>query len=908
MKYSLGMKCLLVLALCALALGDGWRTDAEALEREGELDRAIALVEKHVANEPDDAEAWRWLAQGFERLVARGRDALLLSEAAAAWDRVAEIDADHDAALSAVFDRLRFGEYARAEAGALAVAQAQRERDGQPSGRALALALRAQMGITAARRSDRAGFVAGVVRVNARLAAAREETSDDAEVIVVEAAWLASIQLGDRALATLRSAIERSPSETMLHRALLDIHVAARIEERLPAVYEELVRAHPEEAVVHWYAGLAWRIAGDLAARERRNADAARAYAVCVERMRAATILAPGFAETSLWVEMQARTASAWSALDADDMERAEAEWAAVVAEAPEYAERVDGLGRTTAQGLGRLGGRYLVRDELDASRRVSKQVAELTDLAWAWNNVAYLLREIASDTEAGGDPGAWDVARSTFVESWETYLRAAELAPDQPRIVNDAALIQIYHLQDDLDRAEIMLNRAIEVGEAQLVELGAYADESDRFPIAMAVGDAYQNLGFLYYRLRDEPLKAREYFVKSVATNSGVRRGVRASIQAIDGGREVSDRQVAGRPEQRAPRPSGGGAAMPGAPEQAQEGEPVDVSPDSRGKAPEDRGEGGQQILDETAPDIDWERSIEVALEAGVREGRPALVYHRIGGGIGPSVEYLQRHLHSDAFEAQTAGAITLLADSLRHTFVDRRRDGRLVLCPRAGGVTCGEHVRCAEEFAPLWRGSFDMVLGLESNGLFLITPDGLARATEIEDVFERYRVPESAPGSEGEIAEPEIVANLRRGSAESDVAALAHSTSLPARRALERVLFESGSNDLRATAVEAVAANPGPDNDELMRALARQHVDAELAGLALAAWQPGLGSGAPLFALQTSTSPAVRAAAARALARIGDDRCEHALIVRWLFATGSEAAAAAELSLDELASVVGG
>jgi len=906
------MKCILLMALFTLAFGDPcrsddeWRAEAEALERGGQLDRAIALVEQHLGNQPEDAEAWRWLAQGFERLVAQGRGALLLSEAAAAWDRVAELDADEDAALSAAFDRLRFGEYGQAEAGAMAVAGSQRERDGHASGGALALALRAQMGITAGRRSARADFVAGVVHVNVQLVEALAETSNSAEVVVVEAAWLASLHLSDRALATLRSAIERAPSETTLHRALLDTYAAVGIEERLPAVYEELVRSHPEDAVVHWYAGLAQRVAGDLAARERRNEDAAVAYAACVEQMHAATILNPGFAETSLWVEMQARTASAWSALDADDMERAEAEWTAVVEEAPEYAERVDGLGRTTAQGMGRLGGRYLVRDELDSSRRVSKQVAELTNAPWSWNNVAYLLREIASDTEASGDPGAWDVARSTFVESWETYVRAAELAPHEPRIVNDAALIQIYHLQDDLDKAESMLNRAIEVGEAQLAELGAYADESDRFPIAMAVGDAYQNLGFLYYRLRDEPLKAREYFVKSVATNSGVRRGVRASIQAIDGGREVSDRQVAGRPEPRAPRPAGGGAAQePAKPQQGDQ--PVDVSPDARGKAPAERGEGGQQILDETAAKIDWERSIEVALEAGAREGRPALVYHRIGGGIGPSVEYLQRHLHSEDFETQTAGAVTVLADSLRHTFVDRRRDGRLVLCPRAGGVTCGEHMRCAEEFAPLWRGSFDLVLGLESNGLFLITPEGLARATEIEDVFERYRAPQSAPGAEAEAEEPEIVANLRPGPEQNDITALALSTSLPARRALERILFESEPGDLRAAAVRAVATTPGPDNDELMRALARQHADADLAALSLALWPARLGNEAPLFALQTSGAAQIRAAAAQALARIGDERCEQALVVRWLVETGSDPAAAALLSLDEMASVVG-
>ena len=86
--------------------------------------------------------------------------------------------------------------------------------------------------------------------------------------------------------------------------------------------------------------------------------------------------------------------------------------------------------------------------------------------------------REIASDTEESGGSAMFDVARSTFVEAWKTYQRAAALAPHEPRIINDTALIQIYHLQDDLDGAERMLRRAIDVGERQLEEMGEFAEE----------------------------------------------------------------------------------------------------------------------------------------------------------------------------------------------------------------------------------------------------------------------------------------------------------------------------------------------------------------------------------------------------------------------------------------------
>ena len=812
-----------ILWLCAGALpADGWRDEVRALELEGELDRALARVEVHLEGQPEDVEAWRWLAETLERLVTEGgRDAWLFSDAGAAWERVAELAPAHlDAPYAAARARLAAGELDAA--------------------------------------ADLAASVAGLPRLG---------DGASAEARAARARWLLALDLGDVAREELRTALAGDPGSVVLHRTWIDLHLALALEQELPQGYALLAAAYPDEAPVRWYQGYGARLAGDLASRERRNDEALELYAQAITALGTAAAAEPAYAESALWVEMQARTAAGWSALDGDDVARAEREWMAVLESAPEFAQRPDGLGRSATQGLGRLGGRHHVRDDIGSAQRVSRAVAEATDEAWSWNNVGYLLREIASDTEASGDPAAFDLARTAFQESYRSYLRAAELAPHEPRIVNDTALIQVYHLQEDLDRAERMLLEAIRVGEGALAELGPEPDERERFPLAQAVGDAYQNLGFLYYRLRNDPRAAREYFVRSVETDSGARRGVVASILAIDAG------EGAAGPERR--------IGTPPAPPPP----PAEVEPPSEQESRESTGQLEGQGLGgasgdppaEYQPRVRWERSLAVALETAAHQGGLALAFHRAAGGVGPSVEYLQRALHSRHFEQATGGHLTVLADRLRHTFADRRRDGRLILCPRAGGVTCAEHIACAVEFEERYRRDVRPRLGLESNGLFAVSAEGLERIGRSQDTFERFR-----PGRDFDAATPKVAA-VPEPPLTADPTVWASSRRLIHRRALEAQLFEAPEAAARHAALEAVVAAGGTDNDELLTAVARQLVDPELARRALEAWRPDLGSAAPRFALQANPDAAVRAAALMALARVGDGPARRAIVARW-------------------------
>lgn len=99
---------------------------------------------------------------------------------------------------------------------------------------------------------------------------------------------------------------------------------------------------------------------------------------------------------------------------------------------------------------------------------------------------------------------------------SWAAYEPAAALLPEDVRVVNDTALILVYYLHRDLERAEAMLRRCIEMGgpqlEAKRAALASEASpekaaalESEIGQLTEAWGDAYQNLGVLLWVHRSD-------------------------------------------------------------------------------------------------------------------------------------------------------------------------------------------------------------------------------------------------------------------------------------------------------------------------------------------------------------------------------------------------------------------
>ncbi len=181
-----------------------------------------------------------------------------------------------------------------------------------------------------------------------------------------------------------------------------------------------------------------------------------------------------------------------------------------------------------------------------ERAQRMSK-AAEIYDTLHAYrpenvnwaNNAGFMNRDVAEMLEmsareraraAGPDTNGdeWKLAERELARaqelmerSWLAYQAAAALAPEDVRVQNDTGLIQTYYLQNDLDAAEAYLDRAVELGEArfQLVADGELALEADAlYELENALGDAYQNLGVLHLRLRDDPKTALDWFEKAVA------------------------------------------------------------------------------------------------------------------------------------------------------------------------------------------------------------------------------------------------------------------------------------------------------------------------------------------------------------------------------------------------------
>ncbi|MEQ8765299.1 MAG: tetratricopeptide repeat protein, partial [Planctomycetota bacterium] len=134
----------------------------------------------------------------------------------------------------------------------------------------------------------------------------------------------------------------------------------------------------------------------------------------------------------------------------------------------------------SAVQGVGSLGASQ-VSESNEAGRRFFAKVTSMyEDRADWWNNYAFFCRETGK-----------------YEESYQAYERALELAPNDARIINDLALILLYHLDRDLDRAEDMFYRSWRLGRD--VYEDSTQDPAVRDEAFITFGDAMENLVLLY-------------------------------------------------------------------------------------------------------------------------------------------------------------------------------------------------------------------------------------------------------------------------------------------------------------------------------------------------------------------------------------------------------------------------
>ncbi len=107
-------------------------------------------------------------------------------------------------------------------------------------------------------------------------------------------------------------------------------------------------------------------------------------------------------------------------------------------------------------------------------------------DSAVHFNNYAFLCRETRK-----------------YEDAYAAYSKAVELDPQNPRYLNDTALILHYHLRRDLDRAKVLYERAIK--EARKIVNDAKAGTREKDDAREALRDATNNLDLLKRGVRRE-------------------------------------------------------------------------------------------------------------------------------------------------------------------------------------------------------------------------------------------------------------------------------------------------------------------------------------------------------------------------------------------------------------------
>jgi len=361
----------------------------------------------------------------------------------------------------------------------------------------------------------------------------------------------------DDALSALQRGLDRRPDDAGLLERLADLargdgDFAASLE-----VLEAFLARHPDVPAGHFRAG---RERFELAVGRLLDGETAPDLFEGAERsFQRARELEPELEADCLGYEVMCRNGVSWCAYNAGELERAREGFLSMNELFPggitwHLPERL----------LSGIAGLQLVADahgqagDLGEAAEVFDQLRELQpdEVQWA-NNAGFFHRDAATALESAGRhlcraaadgeamtalrlerlkqlaglPENFDGdlqaafraaaeaklerAREGMRQSLDAYADAVELAPEDVRILNDTALIIIYYVPEDLERAEELLRRSVAAGTEQLESEELDADA--RWELLNAWGDAYQNLGFLDLVNRNDPAAAKPFFEKAV-------------------------------------------------------------------------------------------------------------------------------------------------------------------------------------------------------------------------------------------------------------------------------------------------------------------------------------------------------------------------------------------------------
>lgn len=500
---------------------------------------ALVTLDDALAVAPRSREVWSLRATALlEASTARG-DANFLEDSLAAWERALALGAGSEALFGA----------SRAARGALkgdvALDYARRglEADKAPTPERLRIASEAHFDAYIALRQAQDD--------------ARELFEDTEELLLraLEAApadpW-PRVQLAnlyqwegrdEGAVELLGAAVELDLDNEPLHTRFAALKRSLEGPESVLSFYESLHARHPDAALAPWFAAqeLFARAQGELAA----NADASASFERAEQLYRACREKREEYGQACLGYEVICRAGIGWSKFHTDDLEAAERAFLSMEVLFPGGMEwQVEGGVRSGVVGLQYVADKALREAatslggfEVGAAAKAARIYARLhayrpSDGNFANNagffhrewgvGMAVRAREYRARAEAASDPAVRDLElalaeqaeaqeREILTACRDAYLDAARLLPEDVRIVNDAALILVYHFPSRAAEAEQLLLQSVANGAKQKDEAALAAEARDA--LLEAWGDAHQNLGVLELLHRRNPQKAREWF-----------------------------------------------------------------------------------------------------------------------------------------------------------------------------------------------------------------------------------------------------------------------------------------------------------------------------------------------------------------------------------------------------------
>ena len=354
---------------------------------------------------------------------------------------------------------------------------------------------------------------------------------------------------GPEARDILRNALSLMPNEQALHTTHARLCRMIGGFEEVVSAYAHFLKEHPDSALGGWYYAVdsfELALAGlnaDQDAREQFKA-AEEAFMLCRNQESSYT-------ESCLGYEVMCRAGAGLSMFKAGEVAAAQRSFLSM----EELFKgglswKIEGRMLSGLAYLDYVVGHHYQRqldEELPANERLASllEAATLASFLHGYapgdgrraNDAGFLNRDAGVELErearrvlraslaAAEDATAleerasslYSLARGHMNASADAYAVAAMLLPNDARVVNDTGLILTYYLQRDLDKATQHHMNAIKVGKAQLEAVAAGTAEEDKDTIT-AVGDAYQNLGYLELTLRGASGSAREWFKQCVA------------------------------------------------------------------------------------------------------------------------------------------------------------------------------------------------------------------------------------------------------------------------------------------------------------------------------------------------------------------------------------------------------